>query len=114
MNPTREIWKVRSVKSYAEAHNHLLVGRLVEANDAFVRLHCRSFHFTQTANAPRDIRTGAVQTRILPWSRIEIVNVLPEGFDFQAAKLQLAPEGMIVLSDGKISCRICGSGDRKY
>ena len=44
-NENGKIWKIRTVKEYTDAHNHILVGRVLAITDSYVRLHCRSYHF---------------------------------------------------------------------
>ncbi|MFC1765225.1 hypothetical protein ACFL6U_24525 [Planctomycetota bacterium] len=97
------IWKVRTIKNYPEAHNHLLVGRVLETTDSYVRLHCRSFHFGQIVRQPEDVKIGSVCVRVVPWSRVEIVNELPKTFDYIKNTLIAPDEGQVLFSDGKNS-----------
>jgi hypothetical protein len=30
------IWKIRAIKNYSDAHNHILVGRVLEITDSYV------------------------------------------------------------------------------
>jgi len=100
----REIWKIRAVKPYVEAHNHCLVGRVLCRDDASVTLKCRSFHFGRLVNGVKDVSVGMLEVRIIPWVRIEIVNVLSSSFSYHNAKLSLCENGGVVLSDGSDSC----------
>ena len=52
-----KIWKIRTIKSYPEATNHLLVGRVLDITDSYVRLHCKTYHFNGPVAEPEDIRT---------------------------------------------------------
>jgi hypothetical protein len=71
--------KVRWVKNYAEAHNHVAVGEVVEETDEYLMLHCRTFHFRRVdAEQSGGLRTGVAMTRVIPWSRIEVIHLLPE------------------------------------
>ncbi len=45
MNDTRLIWKVRSIKPYPDAHNHLMIGQVVERSPA-IRMVGISPHFS--------------------------------------------------------------------
>jgi hypothetical protein len=101
MEGKREIWKVRAVKLYPEAHTHLLVGRVVARDDASIKLMCRSFHYGRVVGGVRDISVGELAMRIIPWSRVEIINELPASFDFQKAKLEADGRGSVVYSDGQ-------------
>ena len=103
------VWKVRVVKAYAEAHNHLLIGEVL-ANDAVrVELNCRSFHFGRLVNSLKDVRTGDLGRRIIPWSQIEIINVLPDDFGFAEAQLAVDQEGSILLKGRAYACPIVTS-----
>jgi hypothetical protein len=94
-----KIWKVRTIKNYRDAHNHILVGKVLEITDSYVRLHCRSYHFGRILNQPRDVIVGAVMVRVVPWSRIEIINELPSGFDYIRSSLIADKEGEVLFSD---------------
>ena len=72
----RQSGKIRTIKNYPDAHNHLLVGKVLEITDSYVRLHCRTYHFGRVINSPKDILIGGVMVRVVPWSRIEIINEL--------------------------------------
>ena len=60
------IWKIRAIKNYPEAHNHVLVGKVLEITDSYVRLHCRTFHFGPSLDSPEDVLVGAVMVRVIP------------------------------------------------
>lgn len=109
-----KIWKVRSVKNYPEAHNHIFIGRVLGITQSYVRLDCRTYHFGRTINNPKDIRVGTHGVRILPWNRIEFINELPAGFDYAGADLITNRQGKIALSDGKGDCVLSSSYDNKY
>ena len=38
----RKIWKIRTVKAYPEAHNHIIIGHVLERTDSYVRLDCKT------------------------------------------------------------------------
>lgn len=109
----KKIWKIRTIKNYPEAHNHLCVGEVVNIGDSYVRLKCRTYHFGRNLNGPRDVRVGETGFRIIPWSRIEIINELEATFNYEQAKLNLEQNG-VVLSDGKFSYAIASSYDSRY
>jgi len=110
----KRIWKIRTVKSYAEAHNHILVGEVLSTQDSCVRLCCRTYHFGRSVGGPRDIKAGGEGVRIVPWIRIEIVNELPSIFDYSSATLAADKTGNVVLTDGRTSCIIASSFDNRY
>jgi hypothetical protein len=87
------------VKDYPGAHNHLLIGEIIELTSTFIRARCRTFHFGSTPNSPKNVYRGESAVRVIPWNRVEIVNELPATFDFADAKLVRDAEGGIVLRD---------------
>jgi len=104
-----EIWKVRSVKPYKEAKNHLFIGKLKEYTITHVRILCRTFHFgSSSAMGEKSVAVGDCVERIIPWARIECVNVLDNDFDFRTAKL-IQENGNIVLTDDStgLSYAVC-------
>ena len=113
MSNNREIWKVRAVKPYPEAHNHLLVGRVIETNESYIKMLCKSYHFGRVVNNAKDMFVGRIEVRIIPWARVEIVNELNESFDFQKAGLTSGPDGDLVISDGHTSCLLMTARDRR-
>lgn len=110
----KKIWKVRTVKNYPEAHNHLFIGQILQLTPFYVRLDCKTYHFGKAVNSVKDIRAGAKGVRILPWNRIELINELPPSFDYSKASLTSNEDGKIALSDGKIDCVLSSSYDNRY
>ncbi|AQQ10363.1 hypothetical protein L21SP3_02195 [Sedimentisphaera cyanobacteriorum] len=113
MNAKECVWKVRSVKSYPEAKNHIFVGKPSEINSTYVLLKCKTFHFGKNVNTVRDIQVGKVEYRIMPWSRIEIVNVLDKDFEYKSAQLSMGEKGQINLTDGSKEVLIYTSNDSR-
>ncbi len=114
MQEESKIWKIRTVKNYLDAHNHLLIGHAVEVNKLFVRLYCQTFHFRKNVNNLKDIKVGPCDYRIIPWARIELINELASEFDYQTARLVQTDEFTIVLTDDKHSCIIASTYDNNY
>lgn len=114
MNDSRLIWKIRSIKPYHEAHNHLLIGQIMSRDDVCVELMCRSFHYGRAVNSTKDIAVGEIGKRIVPWGRIEVINELPVSFDFQAAQIKANDKGGIDFTDGHCSCPIVTTQDKHY
>ena len=110
----KKIWKVRTVKNYPEAHNHLFIGQVLELTQSYVRLDCRTCHFGRAINSVKDIRAGTTGVRILPWNSIELINELPSSFDYSKANLVSKEDGKIALSDGKTDCVLSSSYDNRY
>jgi hypothetical protein len=105
------IWKIRTIKNYPEAHNHLLLGRVLQVTDSYIRLHCRSYHYGRVVNKPDDIKIGGLQVRVVPWSRVEIINELPPTYDYVKSALIATDEGQVLFSDGRNKEQV-GAGGR--
>jgi hypothetical protein len=108
------IWKIRTVKNYPEAHNHVFIGHVIQVTQSYVRLDCRTYHFGKNINSIKDIKAGMKGIRILPWGRIELINELPCSFDYSKAELVSTEDAKIALSDGKIDCVLSSSYDNRY
>ena len=111
-----KIMKIRTVKNYPQAHNHLLIGKALEITNTYVRLHCRSYHYGSIVNSPKDVQVGELMIRMVPWSRIEVINELPSDFDYINNVIATDKNGKVAFQDNKHSCLI-GSGtkyDVKY
>ena len=111
---TQQIWKIRTVKEYAQAHNHIMVGRVLEVNSSFVRLRCKSYHFHPSAKTPDDIQEGVHMVRIIPWHKIEIVNELSPTFGYYKSRITTDQDGSIVLNDDTMLCTLVSCVDRRY
>jgi hypothetical protein len=101
-----EVWKVRCVKPYKSANNHLFVGYMLSNTITHVRLKCRTFHFGKLAMGLKDVSCGTFSERIVPWNRIECINVLDPNFDVEKARLT-EKDGELEFSDGTYGCTIC-------
>jgi hypothetical protein len=108
----KDIWQIRFVKPYPDAHNHILVGQVVARDAVCVKLLCKAYHFGRVVNRLRDIREGPLGTRIVPWHRIEVVHELPGSFGFRRAWLAANDEGNYVLFDGSFASPILSADDR--
>ena len=108
------VWKVRTVKAYPEAHNHLLIGEVLGRSMVCVELNCRSFHFGRLVNSLKGVHEGDLGVRIIPWSHIEIINVLPGEFDFDKAKLSMEEDGNILLKGQRHVCPIVVSREPRH
>jgi hypothetical protein len=109
-----KIWKIRAIKNYPEAHNHVLVGKVLEITDSYVRLHCRTYHFGPVLNSPEDVLVGAVTIRVIPWSRIEIINELPANFDYVRSTVISDKPGQVLFRDKQYMCSIGRGSEPSY
>lgn len=108
----KQIWQIRCVKAYPDAHNHILVGQVIERDAACVKMLCKGYHFGRVVNRLRDIREEPLGMRIVPWRQIEVVHELPASFGFRRAWLAVNDEGSYVLFDGFASSPILSADDR--
>ena len=106
-----KIWKIRTIKNYPEAHNHILVGKVLDITDSYVRIHCRTYHFGRIINRPEDVQIGNLMNRVVPWSRIEIINELPPDFDYVRNTITADKEGEVIFQDNQHTHPV-GSGTR--
>jgi hypothetical protein len=109
-----KIWKIRAIKNYPEAHNHVLVGKLLEITDSYVRLHCRTFHFGPSLENVEDVLVGAVMVRVIPWSRIEVINELPTDFDYGKSTVISDKPGQVLFKDKQYLCPIGRGSEPSY
>jgi hypothetical protein len=108
----KDIWQIRFVKPYPDAHNHIFVGQVMARDAVCVKLLCKAYHFGRVVNRLRDIREGPLGTRIVPWQRIEVIHELPASFSFRRAWLAANDEGNYVLFDGSFASPILSADDR--
>jgi hypothetical protein len=109
-----KVWKIRAIKNYAGAHNHILVGKVLEITESYVRLHCRTYHFGETLNSPDDVLVGAVMVRLIPWSRIEVINELPATFDYVRSTVISDRPGQVLFKDKQYMCPIGRGSEPSY
>lgn len=114
MNTEKNIWKIRFVKNYPEAHNHLFVGDVLETTPVYVRVKGKTFHWGNAVCQLSDIRIGDNEVRIIPWARIEIINELVQEFNYADAELVMGADGAVVLEDDRHTCTISASLDTVY
>jgi hypothetical protein len=109
-----KIWKIRAIKNYVQAHNHILVGKVLDVTESYVRLHCRTYHFGETLNSPEDVLVGAVMVRVIPWSRIEVINELPSTFDYVRSTVISDRPGQVLFKDKQYMCPIGRGSEPSY
>ncbi|MFA5293316.1 MAG: hypothetical protein WC496_09820 [Phycisphaerae bacterium] len=109
-----KIWKIRTVKTYPEAHNHIIVGHVLEITSSYVRMDCRTYHFGKMVNSEKDVYAGINMVRIIPWTRIEIINELSESFDYADAHLSGNKDGTINIKDKQYAYSLVSQVGKKY
>jgi hypothetical protein len=98
------------VKPYAEAHNHLVIGELLQETLTWLRIRGRTYHFGRSSQRLQDITVGSNSVRLIPWNRVEIVNELPASFDHAEARLVTDGKGNVALKHGRSVCWILAGG----
>lgn len=113
LEPTN-IWKVRQKKAYPEATNHIYLGKVLQQYQSHVLMDCFTFHFGKTIDATvhNNVITGMRRVRRIPWSQIEVIHDVVEGFDFINAKIETDDEGTVVFRDKHHECIITKRTDR--
>jgi hypothetical protein len=94
----KRVVKVRQVKEYREAKSHVLIGEMLEENERYLRLRCKSFHFrTGSYKTTGNVDVGKIKARWIPWSMIAVVTELPADFDWVTAEFKIDKDGKLIL-----------------
>jgi len=113
-----KVVRVRWVKMYPTAHNHVAVGDVLHETRNCLTLNCKTYHFGQNVGANKTflepnvfvggIIEGEKAIRSIPWSQIEVINELPSGTDWDvpasvddSGQCQLVNEHGTVIVRGK-------------
>ena len=99
MNAKRSIWKIRFVKNYPGAANHLMIGEVLEQTPMWVSIKGKTYHYGKTLSRLADVKIGMLSTRIVPWDRIEVIHEMPESLDYTTAELVSGEDGTVSLKD---------------
>lgn len=105
---TGKVVRIRWVKPYPEAHNHVAIGDVLGETPYYLTLHCKTYHFGKNVGGrkarlvPHKYIGGVVEgeknVRYVPWSRIEVINELPKDTDWDE-HAQVDEDGSCVLSN---------------
>ena len=91
-----KIVRVRWVKPYPTAHNHVAVGTVMDETNNYLVLLCRMYHFGSNLGSGgkrakmlkgqyvNGVLEGNKETRIIPWHCIEVMHELPTATDWEA------------------------------
>ena len=105
-----KVIRLRWKKHYAEAGNHVAVGKVHNENSSYVALECKTFHFHRiTGGSTRGVLEGSIGVRMIPWNSIEVMHELGADTDFNVP-LAVDAKGNIVL-DNKHKTMIARSQD---
>ncbi len=94
--------RVRCKKGYAGAHCHVILGEVMEENEAYLVLKGKAFHFNKLdVNTQRQhIMVGAVCVRAVPWQNVEVIHWIGPHCDY-TKDFQFDNEHNLVLTDKK-------------
>ena len=103
-----KVVKVRWVKLYPTAHNHIAVGDVLHETPQYLVLLCRTYHFGSHIGGQKGtlrqgeyvcgVLEGEKGVRIIPWSRIEVINELPAKTNWNV-KVQIDQSGTCYLAN---------------
>lgn len=103
-----KIVRVRWVKSYPAAHNHVAIGEVLLDASQYLVLLCKTYHFGNHIGGQKGtLRQGAYVNgvlegekciRIIPWSRIEVITELPAKTIWDV-KAHIDPAGLCSLAN---------------
>jgi len=105
---TGKVVKIRWVKPYADAHNHVAIGDVIQESPHYLTLLCKTYHFGNNIGGKKarlvphryvgGIVEGEKAIRSVPWSRIEVINELPEDTDWDV-EAQVDERGLCIMSN---------------
>ena len=103
-----KIVRIRWVKYYPSAHNHVAIGDLIHETPHYLTLLCKVYHFgrgvgTKTAFLVPNCNVGGIvegdkAVRSIPWSQIEVINELPASTDWDV-RARVYESGLCVLDN---------------
>ncbi len=84
-----KVVKVRWVKPYEEAQNHVCIGQVLEETPTCLKVLGRTYHFRRPPGGGKSVTYSAAKVRWIPWSRVEVVTELPPDTDWQNLRLKV-------------------------
>lgn len=96
MNAGR-IVKVRMVKKYKDAKNHVCIGEVKRETASYIVVKGVTFHFGSVFSQPPTLVRGEMKTRWIPWHQVEIVTELAADLDWLNEEFTLDDTGDIIL-----------------
>lgn len=93
-----QIVKIRWVKNYASANNHIAIGRVDEETEHCIVVECRTIHFGKLVRDRSRIKHGDACLRAIPWSRIEVIHVLADNTDWNV-DFKIGSDGNLILDN---------------
>ena len=105
-----KVVRIRWVKYYATAHNHVAVGDVIHETPHYLTLLCKTYHFghgvgTKKACLVPNCNVGGIvegekAVRTIPWCQIEVINELPAETDWDV-KAWVEESGLCVLENAQ-------------
>ncbi|MBI5818435.1 MAG: hypothetical protein HZA88_05565 [Verrucomicrobia bacterium] len=86
---TRLIVKVRWLKPYEGAQNHICIGEVLAETPQCLKVLGRTYHFRRPQGNIRAVQTSAIKVRWIPWNRIEMVTELHPDTDWRNLQLKV-------------------------
>jgi hypothetical protein len=93
----KKVVKVRWVKPYESARNHICIGEVVEETPQYLKVLGRTYHFRKPTNL-KAIKASQVKTRWIPWGRIEVVTELHPDTDWRNLELHVDPNNRVCVT----------------
>lgn len=89
-----KIIRVRWMKPYPTAHNHVAIGLVIAETNNYLVLNCKTYHFGANIGGRKvilrndkyvgGVLVGENAIRVIPWHCIEVINELPPSTDWTA------------------------------
>ncbi len=92
-----KIVKIRFIKRYGGAKNHVCIGAVKAETDNYLVVKGRTFHFGSALPQKQGLQKGLPKTRWIPWHQIELVTELRPDLDWRTEEFALDASGDIVL-----------------
>ena len=89
------IVKIRWVKAYEGAQNHVCIGQVVEETPNVLKVRGRTWHFRRPQGGAKTVVSSQAKLRWIPWERIEVVTELPEDTDWEHLRFEVDPQGRL-------------------
>ncbi len=86
---TRKVVKVRWVKPYEDAQNHVCIGQMIEETPNYLKVLGKTYHFKRPQAGVRSVQYSGTKVRWIPWSRVEVVTELSPDTDWEHLRLQV-------------------------
>lgn len=116
-----KVVRVRWMKPYPSAHNHVAIGLVLEETASYLTLNCKTYHFGNGVGAAcvelvpnlcvGGIVEGEKSVRAIPWGQIAVINVLPVDTEWDVSAT-VEPSGLCRLKNAQCTVVTRASGVR--